>query len=81
MRNNMSEPRVDGSMMIHSHHGMLDLSGIGLIANLIGMTVLAFAGIGIVRAHAPNVSTFWLGVALVGFAFVICGTGVVIASE
>jgi hypothetical protein len=67
--------------MIQLHHGMLDLAGVGLITNLIGLIVLILAGFGIARARAPNVVTFWLGVALVGFAVVICGASVVIAGE
>jgi hypothetical protein len=67
--------------MIQAYHGMLDLTGVGLIANLIGLFVFTLAGFGIARARAPNVLTFWLGVALVGFAIVICGASVVIAGE
>lgn len=60
---------------------MLDLSGMGLIANLIGLIVFTLAGFGVARARAPNVLRFWLSVALIGFAVVICGTSVVIACE
>jgi len=67
--------------MIQAHHGMLNLAGMGLITNLIGLIILMLAGFGIARARAPNVITFWLGVALVGVAVVICGTSVVIAGE
>jgi hypothetical protein len=67
--------------MIYVHHGVLDLTGVGLIANLIGVIVFALAGFGIAGARAQNVLTFWLGVALVGFLIVICGASVVIAGE
>jgi len=60
---------------------MLDLTGVGLIANLVGLIALTFAGFGIVRARAPRVLKFWLAVALVGFVVVICGASVVIAGE
>ncbi len=67
--------------MILGQHGMLDPAGMGLIAVLIGLIVSALAIFGINRARAPTVLTFWLGVALVGVAVVICGTGIVVASE
>jgi hypothetical protein len=67
--------------MIQAYHGMLDLTGVGLIANLVGLIILSLAGFGIARAHAPKVLTFWLAVALVGFVVVICGASVVIAAE
>jgi hypothetical protein len=67
--------------MIQAHHGLLDLTGMGLIANLIGLIVFAFAGFGIAKARASNVLTLWLGLVLVGFAVVICGTSVLIAYE
>ena len=67
--------------MIFGQHGMLDPAGMGLIANLAGLIVSALAIFGINRARAPTILTFWLAVALVGVAVVICGTGVVVASE
>ena len=51
--------------MIQAYHGVLDITGVGLIANLIGVIVFALAGFGIAGARAQNVLTFWLGVALV----------------
>jgi heme A synthase len=68
-------------MMIPSEHGMLDLAGMGLIANIIGLIVLMLAILGIYRARAPKVLLFWLVVAVGGLAVVIGGTTVVIASE
>jgi hypothetical protein len=73
------DERAALSEMIQAHHGMLDLTGVGLITNLIGMIVLMLAGFGLARARAPNVLSFWLGAALVGFVVVICGASVVIA--
>ncbi len=67
--------------MIPLEHGMLDLAGMGLIANLIGLIVSALAIFGINRARAPTILTIWLGVAVVGIAVMISGTSVVIASE
>jgi hypothetical protein len=67
--------------MMQAHHGMPDLTGVGLIANLVGLIVLSLAGFGIARARAPKVLKFWLSVALVGFVVVICGASVVIAGE
>ena len=60
---------------------MLDFSGMGLIANLIGLIVFILAAFGIARVRAPNVLMFWFGVAFFSFAVVICGTSVVIACE
>jgi hypothetical protein len=68
-------------MLIPSEHGMLDLAGISLIANLFSLIVLALAILGIYRARAPNVLLFWLVVAVGGLAVVVCGTTIVIASE
>lgn len=68
-------------MMIPGEHGMLDLAGMGQAANLIGLIVSALATFGIYRARTPNSLRICLVVALVGIAFVICGTSVVIASE
>ncbi|MFZ0426014.1 MAG: hypothetical protein WAL80_24310 [Xanthobacteraceae bacterium] len=67
--------------MIQAHHGMLDLTGMGLIANLAGLVVLALAGFGIAGARAPKVLNFWSAAALVGLVVVICGAGAVIAGE
>ncbi len=67
--------------MIYVHHGVLDLTGVGLIANLVGLIVLTLAGFGIAKVQAPKVLKCWLAIALVGFAVVICGASVVIAGE
>jgi hypothetical protein len=68
--------------MLDTHHGMLNLVGMGLVANLGGICIFISAAIGLLfSARRPSFLKFWLTVAAIGVAVVICGTGVVIASE
>ena len=68
-------------MMISGEHGVLDLAGMGQIANLIGFIVLALAVLGVYRARTLNVLRFCLIIAVVGVAIVISGASLVIGSE
>jgi drug/metabolite transporter (DMT)-like permease len=68
-------------MMIPGEDGILDPAGAGLIVNLIGLIVSAIAVLCVRRGRSPKVLTFWVLVAVVGVAVVVCGTSVVIASE
>jgi len=64
-----------------AHHGMFELDGIGLLANLIGFIIAGVAVTGICRARRPKAVTLSLAFALVGLIIVICGTTLVVASE
>lgn len=60
---------------------MLELSGVALIANLVGLLVVALAMIGVRRARRRKVAAIAMALALMGIAIVICGITVVIACE
>jgi hypothetical protein len=64
-----------------AHHGLFELDGIGLLANLIGFIIGGVAVTGICRARRTKAVTLSLAFALVGLIIVICGTTLVVASE
>ncbi|HEX4407425.1 MAG TPA: hypothetical protein VH206_01510 [Xanthobacteraceae bacterium] len=67
--------------MLHDHHGFIRLSGIGLILNLIGLSVLALSFAGINRTNTPQFLKFGQMTAAVGTVLVVAGTLLVIESE
>jgi hypothetical protein len=68
-------------MSFNAEHGLLQLTGLALVANLVGLMVVSLALIGIRLARRQKAVAFALAVALVGVAVVICATSVVIACE
>jgi hypothetical protein len=68
-------------MTFGAEHGMLQLTGLALIANFVSLIVVALAGVGIRRARRQRAVALAMLFALVGIAVVIFGTTVVIACE
>ena len=68
-------------MFFFAHHGMFELDGIGLLANLIGFIIAGIAVTGICRATRPKAVILSLAFALVGLIIVISGTTLVVVSE
>lgn len=68
-------------MIVGAEHGILQVSGLALIANLAGLTVVTLSLVGVGRARRQKAMTIALTFALIGIALVICGTTVVIACE
>jgi uncharacterized membrane protein len=60
---------------------MLQLTGLALIANFVGLIVVALAVVGIRRARRQRAVALAMAFALAGIAVVIFGTTVVIACE